>query len=1320
MFNTSMNVIKRDGRREEVSFDKVLRRIQASGRGLEVNPALIAQKVLARIYDGVRTSELDELAAHLASAAATVQPDYGTLAARIAISNHQANTRGVFSEVMYELAHQVHPKTGKPVRYISEELEAFIDTNKDAINARVDYERDFLFDYFGFKTLERAYLLKDSSGKILERPQDMWMRVALGIWGNDLEEAFRTYDLMSQKYFTHATPTLFNAGTPNPQLSSCYLLAMDEDSIAGIYKTLSDCAKISKHAGGIGLHIHNVRAKGSLIHGTNGSSNGIVPMLRVFNSTARYVDQGGGRRNGSFAIYLEPWHDDVEDFLRLKLNTGTEEERARDLFYGMWMPDLFMERVEAGADWTLFCPAEAPGLADVWGDEFKALYERYETEGRGRRKVPAQQLWFQILSAQIETGTPYLVYKDAANRKSNQQNLGTIKSSNLCSEIIEYSDKDETAVCNLASIALPAYVDTKKRQFDFERLRGVVKQIVRNLDRVIDINYYPTPETRRSNMRHRPIGIGVQGLADVFAILRMPWEDARAAELNQRIFEHIYYAAVETSVELAVEKGSYETFSGSPASMGHLQFDLWGITPKSEMDGTLDWNALKLRVMREGLRNSLLVAPMPTASTSQILGYNECITGDTPVNIQGGISIPMKHLVHNKLPVLSYNTEVNGLIQSEQLEFIPRGEKNIVKVTLQDGRTLRCTPDHKVLTNKHEWKEVSKLDISSDRIIASTSSPLDIPDDDEIGWELNTDIGKLTVNNTFTERVKALAFARLVGYICSDGSISAGGKVAAVFGTEYDREQFVQDAKLLTEDSTTIKMRKTVSNCYEVILTGALGTAIRNLEGIPHGTCVSQIRTCPTFITDIKCPKSIVREWLGGFFGGDGIAPSLARQTQNVEPTFTAIKLSLSTCPNYEISLREMMEQIVILLAKCGVDGGKIVSRRISRPSLDVEAYRCGDTEHIVLTLALRQSAFEAYKFGRYIGFRYCIHKSTRLSAASSWFDLMERIEAQRNRFITDVLNRRASDKLGQGKGSVKRAYDATVKKFKENEVVLNQWYSVPKIEHIYDAIKRERTNIANPRMNHVITPINYLKEIGADKWFNMPPVKGSDPLEHPEYSDVIYATDINVDSSPCFSLSVIDIRSDGTDTVYDINVKDTHNFVANGLVVHNCIEPFTSNIYTRRTLAGEFIIVNKYLMRDLITFDLWNEGMKQKIIAHNGSVQDIAEIPDALKRLYKTAWEIKQRTLIDMAADRGAFVCQSQSLNLFMADPNFSKLTSMHFHAWKRGLKTGIYYLRTKAPAAAQKFTVDPELLTAIEADKVKRRAEELAAAEGCLHCSS
>jgi ribonucleoside-diphosphate reductase alpha chain len=582
---------------------------------------------------------------------------------------------------------------------------------------------------------------------------------------------------------THATPTLFNAGTKRPQLSSCFLLAMDDDSIKGIYKTLGDCAAISKYAGGIGLHISNIRAKNSLIKGTNGISNGIVPMLRVFNNTARYVDQGGGKRNGSFAMYLEPWHDDVEDFLKLKLNTGSEEDRARDLFYALWIPDLFMERVEADGEWSLFCPAEAPGLADVWGDAFKELYEKYERAGLARRKVSAQKLWFKILDSQIETGTPYLLYKDAANKKSNQQNLGTIKSSNLCSEIIEYSSPEESAVCNLASIVLPTFVEGGK--FNYEKLREVASQAIKNLDQVIDVNFYPTPETERSNMRHRPVGLGVQGLADVFAMLRLPWESEKAAEVNQRIFEHLYYAAVETSATLAQEKGSYETFNGSPASQGKLQPDLWELTPLTEADGSLDWSGLRLRAST-GLRNSLLIAPMPTASTSQIMGSNECF-------------------------------------------------------------------------------------------------------------------------------------------------------------------------------------------------------------------------------------------------------------------------------------------------------------------------------------------------------------------------------------------------------------------------------------------------------------------------------------------------------------------------------------------------EPFTSNIYTRRTLAGEFIIVNKYLMNDLVKYDLWNETMKQRIIAANGSIQTIEEIPQRLKDLYKTSWEIKQKTLIDMAAARGAFICQSQSLNLFVADPTYSKLTSMHFYGWKKGLKTGIYYLRTKAPAAAQKFTIDPELLAAVEKDKENRYKAD----EGCLMCS-
>ena len=1183
--HNSMQVVKRDGRKEDVSFDKVLERIRKACMqpvALNVNATAIAQRVIDQIFDGVRTSQLDDLACQLAVSLSTLHLDYGTLAARIAVSNHQKNTEASFTKVMEALASQKMPQTGEPVSYISQEILDIVRKHGAEIDAYISHERDYLFDYFGFKTLEKSYLLRDSAKNILERPQHMWMRVSLALWGStDLKKAFDTYDLMSMKKFTHATPTLFNAGTPRQQLSSCFLLAMADDSISGIYKTLGDCAAISKHAGGIGLHVHNVRARGSVIRGTNGTSNGLIPMLRVFNNTARYVDQcftpdtliytkngvkpiedvsisdevltstgdyyavnqpirhdynglmrkiqvknaissirvtpehqvfalkgqakglnfdvirnrlekelaspefvdanelsvgdfvvysipkytvdiptlteedcrlygillgdghisettayvslhsenkketsefvqeyfnkrgvtihieereelntrirwspnnpgfkftrsqlydsnkekhidtamlhlplnkisqilrgvietdgcvgtkevtvelsadnvieglrymllrlgslasgydrdrignvssyknittrkttkvlriprivelmkffpnaptgefvsylkhnnnvysriesideetysgtvhdfeiagphdytvahlgiahnGGGKRNGSFAIYLEPWHADVEDFLRLKLNTGSEEERARDLFYALWISDLFMERVEADGEWSLFCPNEAPGLADVYGDEFRALYERYESEGRARKTVSAQKLWFQILDTQMETGTPYLLYKDAANSKSNQKNLGTIKSSNLCTEIMEYSSADEQAVCNLASIGLPAFVREEQvthvdgvtfpeKVFDFEEFRRVVKIATTNLNRVIDINYYPTPETERSNMKHRPIGLGVQGLADVFALLKLPWETPEAANLNQRIFEHLYFAAAESSMEAAQRDGPYKTFAGSPASKGILQPDMWNIKPLTDTDGSLPWAELRAKIAQHGLRNSLLVAPMPTASTSQILGYNECF-------------------------------------------------------------------------------------------------------------------------------------------------------------------------------------------------------------------------------------------------------------------------------------------------------------------------------------------------------------------------------------------------------------------------------------------------------------------------------------------------------------------------------------------------EPFTSNIYARRTLAGEFPVINKYLLADLIALNIWNEDLKQQLIGNNGSIQDIDGIPNNIKSLYKTTWEIKMRTLIDMAAARGAFICQSQSLNLFVAEPTYSKLSSMHIYAWKKGLKTGCYYLRTKAPVMAQKFTVDPKLLSQVAAptvketpeekkkrerrellDRLAKEAEEARCAaengEGCLLCSS
>jgi ribonucleoside-diphosphate reductase alpha chain len=647
----SMHVVKRDGTSQAVSFDKVLRRIQKASRGLSVHPDALAQRVLSQIIDGVKTTDLDELAAQLAASLSTEHPDYASLAAFLTVSNHHKNTNYTFAEAMQTLSSQGSKHTGEKIRYISEDMEWVAEAYGSAIETHLVYDRDFLFDRFGFKTLEKSYLLRDTSGKIIERPQHMWMRVALGLWTEgpnttpeQLENAFSTYELMSKKYYTHATPTLFNAGTPRPQLSSCFLLSMKSDSIDGIYDTLKSCAQISKFAGGIGLHIHNVRARGSLIKGTNGTSNGIVPMLRNFNSTARYVDQGGGKRNGSFAIYLEPWHADVEDFLKLKFNTGSEEERARDLFYALWIPDLFMQRVEEDGQWSLFCPNEAPGLADVHSAEFNALYTKYEAEGRARKTVSAQKLWFRILDSQTETGTPYLLYKDAANRKSNQKNLGTIKSSNLCTEIIEYSSPDETAVCNLASIALPAFVCEKTKTFQYDTLREIVGFIVKSLNRVIDINYYPTPEAKKSNMRHRPIGLGIQGLADVFAMMRIPWESEQAQEVNQRIFEHIYYAAVDASCLLAEKQGSYETFQGSPASFGILQPDLWSVTPMTE--GTLDWAALRQRASK-GMRNSLLVAPMPTASTSQILGYTECFEPIT-TNIYTRRVLAGEYVVLNK------------------------------------------------------------------------------------------------------------------------------------------------------------------------------------------------------------------------------------------------------------------------------------------------------------------------------------------------------------------------------------------------------------------------------------------------------------------------------------------------------------------------------------------------------------------------------------------------------------------------------------------------------------------------------------------------
>ena len=617
-----MLVIKRDGRYESVKFDKITARIERLCYGLNrdyINPIDIAKKVIAGIYDGVTTVELDNLAAETAATMATKHPDYATLAARIAVSSLHKITSESFSNTMKRLYTYIDPKTGENASLIAKDVYKVIREHAALLDAAIVYARDYDYDYFGFKTLERAYLLK-MHGKVVERPQHMFMRVAIGIHKKDVAAAIETYHLMAQKWCTHATPTLFNAGTPKSQLSSCFLLTMKEDSIEGIYDTLKQCAQISQAAGGIGLSIHNIRATGSYIKGTNGISNGIVPMLRNFDMTARYVDQGGGKRKGSFAIYLEPWHADIFAFLDLRKNHGKEELRARDLFYALWVPDLFMKRVEKNEEWALFCPKEAPGLADCYGETFERLYQKYEREGRARETVKAQDLWFAILEAQIETGTPYMLYKDAANGKSNQQNLGTIKSSNLCTEIIEYTSPKEIAVCNLASIALPKFIN-EAGKFDHQKLYDVTYVITKNLNKVIDINYYPVPEAKTSNLRHRPIGIGVQGLADTFLRLRMPFDAPEARGLNKDIFETIYFAAMTASKDLAKQQGPYETFVGSPISKGIFQFDMWGVEPSS---GRWDWEDLRDQVQTYGVRNSLLIAPMPTASTSQILGNNEC------------------------------------------------------------------------------------------------------------------------------------------------------------------------------------------------------------------------------------------------------------------------------------------------------------------------------------------------------------------------------------------------------------------------------------------------------------------------------------------------------------------------------------------------------------------------------------------------------------------------------------------------------------------------------------------------------------------------
>ena len=722
-----MQVVNRDGEREDVRFDAILEKLVKLSEGLDkswVDPSQLTKLTIEGLYDGVSTRELDQLAAETAASLASHHPDYSKLAARICVDDLHRSTKSVFSEVVTDLREFVDPESGEHAPLISKEIYEIIEQNKEILDNHIDYSRDFNYDYFGFKTLERSYLLK-LNGVVAERPQHMLMRVAVGIHHSDIEKALKTYDLMSQGYFTHATPTLFNSGTPTPQMSSCFLLTMQDDSLVGIYDTLKQCALISKSAGGIGLSIHHIRSKGSYIKGTNGESNGIVPMLRVFNDTARYVDQGGGKRKGSIAIYLEPWHPDIMAFLDLRKNHGKEELRARDLFYALWTPDLFMERVESGGDWSFFCPNECPGLQDACGEEFKKLYESYEEQGLARETVPARVVWDKIVEAQIETGTPYMLYKDSANLKSNQQNLGVIRSSNLCTEILEYTAKDEVAVCNLASIALPTFVNREKREFDYQLLYDVTYHVTGNLNRVIDVNYYPVEEARNSNMRHRPIGLGVQGLADAFAMMGMNFDSDEAKKLNKAIFETIYFAACTASKDEAIVDGPYSSFAGSPASKGILQFDMWGM---NEHSGMWDWDSLKQEIVEHGMRNSLLLAPMPTASTSQILGNNECFEAFTSNlyvrrTLSGEFIVPNKHLIKDLIELDLWSLEMKDEIlrhkgSIQNIAGIPQHIKDLYKTTweIKQKHVIDMAADRGAYIDQSQSMNIHMIDANAAKV----------------------------------------------------------------------------------------------------------------------------------------------------------------------------------------------------------------------------------------------------------------------------------------------------------------------------------------------------------------------------------------------------------------------------------------------------------------------------------------------------------------------------------------------------------------------------------------------------------------------------
>lgn len=1297
-----MKIKKRDGRLEQLSFDKVIYRLKKlcndSSLGLleTIDPDVIAQRVVSSIYDGVTSCELDEEAARIAISM-TENPEYQKLASRIIISNAHKSTNECFSEVMERLYNNTD-KSGKHTPILADDIIEIIRRHKNTLNFAIDYKRDYLFDYFGYKTLERSYLQKilnkdTDKMEVAERPQHLYMRVAVGIHKDNIEAVLKTYDLISQHYYTHASPTLFNGGTRLNQYSSCFLLGT-EDSLEGIFKTITDCGKISKLAGGIGLHVTNIRAKGSIIRGTNGPSDGIIPMIKVYNEVAKYINQGG-KRKGSFAIYVEPWHADILEFLDLKKNQGHEDVRARDLFYSIWTPDLFMKCVETDGDWYLMCPDECPGLTDVYGEEFEALYNKYVSEKRYKQIVKAQEVWTKILDAQIETGTPYIGYKDAVNKKCNQKNLGTIRSSNLCTEISLYSDNKEYAVCNLCSIALPKYVkydSNDKPYFDFEHLRQVSEYIIGPMNDVIDNNHYPVPETKTSNMRHRPIGIGVQGLVSVYVKMRLPFESEAAKKLNKEIFETIYYGTLQGSIKLAKEKGAYETFTGSPFSQGKLQFDLAaeydGINLDDYLSGRWDWDTLKSDLVQYGTRNSMLTALMPTASTAQIMGNSECLASGTKISLTNGLSYNIEDLIENNYKVYGWNDK--KITEGYQTNHLNQGIKETIKIILNDTREIICTKDHKFLTTKG-WIEAQYLN-NDDKIICGPENTFDKKCNKEKDFELKTPFMNFDMKS-WDSRQKFLALSRILGFILSDGTINKD-EIAAYPGTMIDANAFCDDVYLIT--GLYPKITKNTRG-FRIRITGDLKKTIDTLPGIIKGRRVVNGHSIPDFLINNNCPKSIIREFLAGHFGGDGGISTLQTRYKTKDKMKTT-NASLSGVYIYHNTTFENLNNTLNVFEtfKNLLELFNIKSN-VSKPTKTKQPD--------IFCLKLRISP--TTKFLERIGVRYCLEKQLKLTVVTSYWRLRESTIKQRQEILQ--MAKILYDSGIKKTVSLKNA----IEKYNETNIIYSD-SSIPSYESFkYYLSKNENEKIDNIKTN-ILNCCEYLEKIGAKSWFI-----GNHIIDS-------YDTDI-----PYFNLSIHSIHKDILRQVWDLSIDKYNSFIANGIMVHNCFEPVDSCIFKRRVLSGEYIVVNKYLVEDLIKLGLWSKELKDTIIANDGSIQNIDTIPDDLKALYKTVWEISMKSVIEQCRDRGAFVDQMQSMNLFMANPNYKRLTSMHFYAWKAHLKTGMYYLRSKSSYAAGKFSIDPNLEKTIrekqERGETLQKEEEEAVLmcsrtnpEACMLCSS